>query len=74
MWMNIEGGMRSHPTAVGNAETGIWGGGRMFLGKYKDLEGKMERQACEKKDMEGSGEQEDRQTDKRKCIFSVCAF
>lgn len=37
--------------AVGNAEIGIWGGGwRVFLGEHKDLEGRMERLACEKKD------------------------
>lgn len=49
--------------ADGNAKTGIWGGGwGVFLGKCKDLEGRMERLAGEKKDIEGSGEQEDRQT------------
>lgn len=57
-----------HILLQGNAETGICVG---VWGKYKDLEGRMERLACKKKDIEGSGEQEDRQTGENASFVSA---
>lgn len=49
------------------------GVGGVFRERYEDLEGRMERLACEKTDTEGSGEQEERQTGENIFFFSVCA-
>lgn len=45
------------------------GVGGVFRERYEDLEGRMERLACEKTDTEGSGEQEDRQTGEKIFFF-----
>lgn len=46
-----------------------WAWGGVFRGTYENLKGRMERLACEKKDTEGSGEQEDRQTGEKTFFF-----